>query len=91
MSRKSQEEITDADISRVFLEPANPTQRQYEAFRAYFVEGIPSAEAAKRFGYTAGSFRVPRVSTRPAPLLLPSRAQGAAHLRQAHLRTREGH
>jgi transposase len=51
-------EITDSEIRRVFLEPANPTHRQYEALRAYFVEGLPSAEAAKRFGYTAGSFRV---------------------------------
>lgn len=44
--------------SRVFLEPSNSTHRQYEALRAYFVEGIPSAEAATRFGYTSGSFRL---------------------------------
>jgi hypothetical protein len=42
----------------VFLEPANPTHRQYEALRAYFVDGVPSAETAARFGYTPGSFRV---------------------------------
>jgi hypothetical protein len=41
-----------------FLQPANSTQRRYEALRAYFVEGVPSAEAADRFGYTPGSFRV---------------------------------
>ena len=58
MSIKSRREITDSDIKRVFLEPANPTHRQYEALRAYFVEGIPSAETAARFGYTPGSFRV---------------------------------
>lgn len=58
MSNKSREEITDSDIRRVFLEPANPTHRQYEALRAYFAEGIPSSEAARRFGYTPGSFRV---------------------------------
>jgi Transposase DDE domain len=58
MSNKSRKEITDSDIRRVFLEPANPTHRQYEAFRAYFVEGLPSAEVARRFGYTPGSFRV---------------------------------
>ena len=46
------------ELERVFLEPANPTQRQYEALRAYFVEGLPSQEVAKRFGYTPGSFRV---------------------------------
>ena len=44
--------------TRFFLEPGHPRQRQYEALRAYFVEGLPSPEAARRFGYTAGSFRV---------------------------------
>jgi hypothetical protein len=58
MSIKSRREITHSDIRRVFLEPANPTHRQYEALRAYFIEGIPSAETAARFGYTPGSFRV---------------------------------
>jgi hypothetical protein len=46
------------NLSRVFLEPTNATHRQYEAFRAFFVEGLPSAEVAHRFGYTPGSFRV---------------------------------
>jgi hypothetical protein len=46
------------DLSQVFLEPTNATQRQYEALRAFFVEGIPSAEVARSFGYTPGSFRV---------------------------------
>jgi transposase-like protein len=41
-----------------FLHPVNSTHRQYEALRAYFVEGLPSAEAARRFGYSPGSFRV---------------------------------
>lgn len=41
-----------------FLQPVNATHRQYEALRAYCVEGLPSAEAAQRFGYTPGSFRV---------------------------------
>src|SRR5437879_4878436 len=58
MSRRSRSELTDIDVRRVFLEPANPTHRQYEALRAYFVDEIPSAEAAQRFGYTPGSFRV---------------------------------
>jgi len=44
--------------ARAFLEPKNSTHRQYEALRAYFVEGLPSNEAARRFGYTPGSFRV---------------------------------
>jgi hypothetical protein len=41
-----------------FLQPVHATHRQYEALRAYFVEGLPSAEAAARFGYSPGSFRV---------------------------------
>jgi hypothetical protein len=45
-------------MARFFLEPSNPTHRQYEALRAYFVENLPSGEAARRFGYTPGSFRV---------------------------------
>jgi len=43
---------------RYFLAPRNTTHRQYEALRAYFVDGLPSAEVARRFGYTPGSFRV---------------------------------
>jgi hypothetical protein len=43
---------------RFFLEPQPPRQRQYEALRAYFVEGRPSAEAAQAFGYSVGAFRV---------------------------------
>jgi len=46
------------DVSRLFLEPTNATHRQYEALRAFFVDRLPSAEAAHRFGYTPGSFRV---------------------------------
>ena len=44
--------------ARFFLQPSNSTHRQYEALRAYFVEKVSSKEAAKRFGYTEGSFRV---------------------------------
>lgn len=43
--------------SRFFLQPANTTHRQYEALRAYFVEGLPAKDVAARFGYTPGSFR----------------------------------
>jgi len=45
-------------MARNFLEPSNSTHRQYEALRAYFVENLPSAEVAHRFGYTPGSFRI---------------------------------
>src|ERR1043165_8732479 len=40
-----------------FIEPTNTTHPQYEALRAYFVEGLSSKEVAARFGYTPGSFR----------------------------------
>ncbi len=49
------------DISacrRFFLEPRHPRQRQYEALRAYFIEGRPASEVARAFGYTVGSFHV---------------------------------
>lgn len=46
------------DATRFFTEPEHPRQRQYEALRAYFVEGLSSAEAARRFGYQPGSFRI---------------------------------
>ena len=45
-------------LARLFLQPANPTHRQYEALRAYFVDQLPAKEAAARFGYSYGSFRV---------------------------------
>jgi len=44
-------------MTRFFLQPSNPTHRQYEALRAFFVERLPSAQAASRFGYSPGSFR----------------------------------
>jgi hypothetical protein len=56
MFNDSTETLTD--LARVFLQPHNSTHRQYEALRAYFVEALPSAEAARRGGYTPGSFRV---------------------------------
>ncbi len=46
------------DYARFFLEPRNSTHRQYEALRAFFVDRQSSAEVARRFGYTPGSFRV---------------------------------
>ena len=46
------------DPRRFFEKPATPRQRQYEALRAFFVEKLTSAEAARRFGYSPGAFRV---------------------------------
>src|SRR5580658_1805615 len=50
--------------SRFFLEPASPAQRQYEALRAYFLEGSPSQQVAERFGYRCTS----NFDSRHAPL-----------------------
>jgi hypothetical protein len=55
MAYNSRDRLT---LARRFLEPSNSTHRHYEALRAFFVEGLTSALAAARFGYTPGSFRV---------------------------------
>jgi len=70
------------ELGRIFLEPTNSTHRQYEALRAYFVDGVPSAEAARRFGYSPGSFRVLCHQFRQDPhrpfFLAPSKGPKAA-------------
>jgi len=40
------------------LAPEKPLHRQYEALRAFFVEGQSSHEVARRFDYSPGAFRV---------------------------------
>ncbi|MDA2930727.1 hypothetical protein MYX84_12420 [Acidobacteria bacterium AH-259-O06] len=44
--------------AQFFLAPESPLQRQYEALRCFFVEGLPSQEVATRFAYSPGAFRV---------------------------------
>ena len=56
MGNSSERKLTD--LTDAFLLPSNTTHRQYKALRAFFVGKVPSAEAAERFGYTPGSFRV---------------------------------
>jgi len=51
-------QITSSPNARFFLAPEKPLHRQYEALRAFFVEGQPSHEVSRRFGYTPGAFRV---------------------------------
>ncbi len=53
--------------AKAFLQPTNAAHRQYEALRAFFVDRIPSATAAERFGYSPGSFRVLCHQFRRAP------------------------
>lgn len=49
---------TITDPASFFLRPGSPRHRQYEALRAYFVDGKSSEEAARAFGYSPGAFRV---------------------------------
>jgi hypothetical protein len=86
------------ECKRFFTDPGSARQRQYEAFRAYFVEDRPSAEAARAFGYSPGSFKVMChhfrrerdpvffVSPRPGPRTQPKKS--AARDRAVELRKR---
>jgi len=58
MASSSQHGLTESQAAGFFLSPEQPLHRQYEALRAYFVEQLPSAETARRFHYSPGSFRV---------------------------------
>jgi len=79
-----------------FAQPADPTQRRYEALRAYLLERRPAAEVATAFGYTTETlnsivrdFRSGRreffVSSRPGPKRAP--AKDRAHDRIVELRS----
>lgn len=75
-----------------FLQPRLPKHRQYEALRAYFVEGRPSAQVARDFGYSSGAFRVlchsfahdPQpaffLSTRPGPRHQPKKSAARSRI-----------
>ncbi len=39
-----------------FLNPTSISQKKYEALRMYFVDDVPAAEVAKKFGYTYRGF-----------------------------------
>ena len=62
-------------LRRFFLEPRLPKHRQYEALRAYLVEGRPPQAVAHAFGYSLNSFHVLchhfRRETQPAFFLSP--------------------
>jgi len=47
-----------SNVRRFFLDPGSPKQRQYEALRAYFVDGRPSQAVARAFGYSVSAFHV---------------------------------
>ena len=49
--------MDDTNCRLFFTTPACPAQRQYEALRAVFIDGLAQSEAASRFGYDADAFR----------------------------------
>lgn len=78
-----------------FARPAEGRHRRYEALRAYFLDGLPAAEVAARYGYTTETmqsfvrdFRAGRreffASSRPGPKSAP--AKEAARSRIVQLR-----
>lgn len=58
MSPATRDGLTPAQARCFFAAPDTPLHRQYEALRAYFVEGLSSTDVARRFGYSPGGFRV---------------------------------
>jgi hypothetical protein len=74
-------------LANHFLQPTNATHRQYEALRAFCVEGIPGPEVARRFGYTYPSFRALVHQFRKDPQRLffrtPAKGPHAAPKKQA--------
>ena len=58
MDSSTANQITTPADQNFFLSPQFPLQRQYEALRACLVDEEPSAEVARRFGYSPGAFRV---------------------------------
>jgi transposase len=79
-----------------FIHPAGPSQRRYEALRAYFVDGMPASQVADQFGYSTASvhqmatlLRTGKLSLftdpRPGPKR-PRKATGALRARVLALR-----
>jgi len=58
MAISTKDGLTDRQATQFFAAPESPLLRQYEALRAYFIDQLPSADVARRFGYSPGSFRV---------------------------------
>lgn len=50
--------MADSSPRDYFLRPSCSSQRQYEALRAVFVDGLPQKDAAERFGCSYGTFRL---------------------------------
>jgi hypothetical protein len=67
MSLTHRNEVTEDPEAQFFRAPEKTLHRQYEALRAFFVEGLASREVARRFGYAPGFFRVLCHQFRHAP------------------------
>ena len=50
--------MDDTRCREFFLDPKETYQRQYEALRAFFVEGRQLSEIAQQFGYQESSLSV---------------------------------
>jgi hypothetical protein len=50
--------MDDQPCRSFFLQPQSSSHRRYEALRAFFIEGRPSAEVAVQFGYKPAAFKV---------------------------------
>ncbi len=50
--------------------PAGASQRRFEALRAYFLDGMPAAEVADRFGYSTASVHRMAILLRTGKLAL---------------------
>ena len=50
--------MDNSSLRDFFLKPSTPAQRQYEALRAVFIDGLSQKEVAERFQYSYGAFRV---------------------------------
>ena len=79
-----------------FSEPGSAAQRRYEALRAYFLEEMPAAEVADRFGYSTATVRQMATLLRKGRLALfagtrpgpkgPRKATGTLRARVLELR-----
>ena len=49
--------MDDELCRQFFLQPQETSQRRYEALRAFFLDGLPLAEVADRFGYRRSSLK----------------------------------
>ena len=86
------------DLKAFFLTPKTPKQRQYEALRAYVVEGLSAKEAAERFGFTeatlyglAHGLRAGQLELFPRPLTGPKGRRVTPYVREQIAQLRKQH